>query len=253
MRHCSRRWVRCARAPASCKSRPSTASLRTSASPCPKRWWSASTRTDGGFAMRPRRTLGRAGGQGRCGRRGPGHGRRRRLHGDRRRIARRPTPRLALDAALLHAMEPTSDSPRQSLPILLPHAGELASLLDCDNEEIDRDPIGCGLRAAELYRVDRAGEGRRQPCRHPRAAIAGPMTAERPASAFLEAAMFLRESSAACSLAAPSRSVRCCGACGCTVRRRAARPERRSDRLSRPPDRGRSPGPTPRLSPCAAS
>ena len=44
-------------------------------------------------------------------------------------------------------------SPRQSLPILLPHAGELASLLDCDNEEIDRDPIGCGLRAADLYRA----------------------------------------------------------------------------------------------------
>ena len=60
--------------------------------------------------------------------------------------------RLALDAALLHAMEPTH-SPRQSLPILLPHAGELASLLDCDNEEIDRDPIGCGLRAADLYRA----------------------------------------------------------------------------------------------------
>ena len=58
--------------------------------------------------------------------------------------------RLALDAALLHAMKPTQ-SPRESLPILLPHAGELASLLDCDSKEIDHDPIGCGLRAAELY------------------------------------------------------------------------------------------------------
>jgi len=58
--------------------------------------------------------------------------------------------RLALDAALLHAMEPTH-SPRASLPVLLPHAGELASLLDCDSDEIDRDPIGCGLRAADLY------------------------------------------------------------------------------------------------------
>ena len=57
---------------------------------------------------------------------------------------------LALDAALLHAMKPTQ-SPRESLPILLPHAGELASLLDYDSDEIDRDPIGCGLRAAELY------------------------------------------------------------------------------------------------------
>src|SRR6185369_4382048 len=33
-----------------------------------------------------------------------------------------------------------------------PHAGELASLLDCDEERIDRDPVGCGRRAAELYR-----------------------------------------------------------------------------------------------------
>jgi hydroxyethylthiazole kinase-like uncharacterized protein yjeF len=58
---------------------------------------------------------------------------------------------LALDAALLHAMEPP-DAQRASPPILLPHAGELASLLDCDEEEIGRDPIGCGLRAAERYR-----------------------------------------------------------------------------------------------------
>ena len=58
--------------------------------------------------------------------------------------------RLALDAALLHAMEP-AHIPRSSLPVLLPHAGELASLLDCDSEDIDRDPTGCGLRAAELY------------------------------------------------------------------------------------------------------
>jgi NAD(P)H-hydrate repair Nnr-like enzyme with NAD(P)H-hydrate dehydratase domain len=38
------------------------------------------------------------------------------------------------------------------MPILLPHSGELAALLDCDEEAIDRDPIGCGHRAAELYR-----------------------------------------------------------------------------------------------------
>src|SRR5207253_1641634 len=36
---------------------------------------------------------------------------------------------IALDAALLHALQrPTSQRP--SIPILLPHAGELASLLD---------------------------------------------------------------------------------------------------------------------------
>jgi hydroxyethylthiazole kinase-like uncharacterized protein yjeF len=58
---------------------------------------------------------------------------------------------LALDAALLRALEPLKRE-RQSIPILLPHAGELASLLDCEEEEIERDPVGCGRRAAELYR-----------------------------------------------------------------------------------------------------
>jgi hydroxyethylthiazole kinase-like uncharacterized protein yjeF len=59
--------------------------------------------------------------------------------------------RIALDAALLHALQPLNGE-RQSPPILLPHAGELASLLDCDEEKIERDPVGCGRRAAELYR-----------------------------------------------------------------------------------------------------
>jgi len=58
---------------------------------------------------------------------------------------------LALDAALLHALEPVKQA-RSSLPVLLPHAGELASLLDCDPEEIEREPIPCGQRAAERYR-----------------------------------------------------------------------------------------------------
>jgi NAD(P)H-hydrate repair Nnr-like enzyme with NAD(P)H-hydrate dehydratase domain len=39
------------------------------------------------------------------------------------------------------------------MPVLLPHTGELASLLECDESEIDSDPIGCGLRAAELYQA----------------------------------------------------------------------------------------------------
>jgi NAD(P)H-hydrate repair Nnr-like enzyme with NAD(P)H-hydrate dehydratase domain len=40
---------------------------------------------------------------------------------------------------------------KSELPILLPHSGELASLLDCDEAQVDRDPIGCGRRAAERY------------------------------------------------------------------------------------------------------
>jgi hydroxyethylthiazole kinase-like uncharacterized protein yjeF len=59
--------------------------------------------------------------------------------------------RLALDAALLHSLEPP-DGGRSTAPVLLPHVGELAALLDCEEEKIERDPVGCGRRAAELYR-----------------------------------------------------------------------------------------------------
>jgi ADP-dependent NAD(P)H-hydrate dehydratase len=58
---------------------------------------------------------------------------------------------LALDAALLHSLKPSLKRKHPSLPVLLPHAGELASLLDCDEEEIETDPIRCGLRAAKHY------------------------------------------------------------------------------------------------------
>ena len=40
------------------------------------------------------------------------------------------------------------------MPVLLPHAGELASLLDCDDERIASDPIGCGVQAAERYQAN---------------------------------------------------------------------------------------------------
>ena len=62
-------------------------------------------------------------------------------------------PCLALDAALLHSLSPDQahDSRRATLPVLLPHAGELASLLDCDEAEIKRDPTGCGKAAAQRY------------------------------------------------------------------------------------------------------
>jgi hydroxyethylthiazole kinase-like uncharacterized protein yjeF len=60
--------------------------------------------------------------------------------------------RLALDAALLRALKPTGEE-RPTQPVLLPHAGELASLLDCEEAEIERDPVGCGLRAAQRFRA----------------------------------------------------------------------------------------------------
>ena len=58
---------------------------------------------------------------------------------------------LALDAALLRALQAPPVN-RSVVPILLPHAGELASLLDCEEREIELDPVGCGLRAADRYR-----------------------------------------------------------------------------------------------------
>jgi hydroxyethylthiazole kinase-like uncharacterized protein yjeF len=64
-------------------------------------------------------------------------------------------PALALDAAFLHSLAPLEprELQRAQPPVLLPHSGELASLLDCAEEDIDRQPVRCGIRAAELYRA----------------------------------------------------------------------------------------------------
>ena len=61
---------------------------------------------------------------------------------------------LALDVALLESLEPLHERAldRASMPILLPNADELATLLDCDPRHVDEDPVGCGARAAGLYR-----------------------------------------------------------------------------------------------------
>ena len=63
-------------------------------------------------------------------------------------------PGLVLDAALLHSLAPLEqrELQRTAPPLLLPHAGELASLLGCGKETIEADPVGCGHRAAQLYR-----------------------------------------------------------------------------------------------------
>jgi ADP-dependent NAD(P)H-hydrate dehydratase len=61
---------------------------------------------------------------------------------------------VVLDAALLHSLEPIGTDKRHGpLPVLLPHAGELASLLECDEAEIESHPVGCGLRAAKLHQA----------------------------------------------------------------------------------------------------
>jgi hydroxyethylthiazole kinase-like uncharacterized protein yjeF len=60
---------------------------------------------------------------------------------------------LVLDAALLHKLAPLEDGarPPEKRPILLPHSGELASLLDCEETQVEADPIASGIRAAQLY------------------------------------------------------------------------------------------------------
>jgi ADP-dependent NAD(P)H-hydrate dehydratase len=63
---------------------------------------------------------------------------------------------IVLDAALLHSLEPLDPAKRgsEALPILLPHSGELSSLLGCEESDVEADPVGCGWRAAELYHAN---------------------------------------------------------------------------------------------------
>jgi ADP-dependent NAD(P)H-hydrate dehydratase len=61
--------------------------------------------------------------------------------------------KLVLDAALLHDLAAVAkDVAGRKVPaLLLPHSGEMASLLGCSEEEVERDPIASGLRCAERY------------------------------------------------------------------------------------------------------
>jgi ADP-dependent NAD(P)H-hydrate dehydratase len=60
---------------------------------------------------------------------------------------------LALDAGILRSLQPLEKSElnRPAMPILLPHAGELANLLEIDEAKVEADPIEAGHRAAQLY------------------------------------------------------------------------------------------------------
>jgi hydroxyethylthiazole kinase-like uncharacterized protein yjeF len=60
---------------------------------------------------------------------------------------------LALDAALLHVLPDCEKQARAAKvpPILLPHSGELASLLGCAEEEVKVDPLAAGRACADRY------------------------------------------------------------------------------------------------------
>lgn len=60
---------------------------------------------------------------------------------------------LALDAALLHVLADCEAEARAAkVPaILLPHTGEMASLLRCDEPEVEADPLAAGHKCSERY------------------------------------------------------------------------------------------------------
>ena len=68
------------------------------------------------------------------------------------RMLRLNLPALVLDAAMLYALPPHEGDARDAArPILLPHNREMGALLDCDPDEVDKDPLGCGLGCASRY------------------------------------------------------------------------------------------------------
>ena len=60
--------------------------------------------------------------------------------------------RLVLDAAMLYALPPHDDAARSApTPILLPHDREMAALIECDEEQANREPLRCGIECAARY------------------------------------------------------------------------------------------------------
>jgi hydroxyethylthiazole kinase-like uncharacterized protein yjeF len=62
---------------------------------------------------------------------------------------------LALDAGALHALPPLAAHCRNCTipPVLLPHSGELAAMLEMDEDAVESDRLGAARRAAEHYRA----------------------------------------------------------------------------------------------------
>jgi hydroxyethylthiazole kinase-like uncharacterized protein yjeF len=60
---------------------------------------------------------------------------------------------LVLDAAMLHELPAQARDARAAEipPILLPHAGEMASLLGCEPEDVEEDPLASGATCADRY------------------------------------------------------------------------------------------------------
>ena len=69
---------------------------------------------------------------------------------------------LILDAAVLGSLAPRAAAVRgwRGGVALLPHAGEMARLLDCEPEEVELDPLHAARRAAERYNAVALVKGR---------------------------------------------------------------------------------------------
>ncbi len=69
-----------------------------------------------------------------------------------RKLLQAGIDRLVLDAAMLYALMPHEDAARDApVPILLPHDREMAALIGCEEEQVRKDPLGCGRECARRY------------------------------------------------------------------------------------------------------
>lgn len=107
---------------------------------------------DGGFARSSIGPLADLAGKSDAVIAGPGMSPTRVATGLAARLCRVGVP-LALDAALLHGLAPAARAARAARPdtILLPHSGEMASLLGCSEDEAEANPLDCGREAASRY------------------------------------------------------------------------------------------------------
>lgn len=60
---------------------------------------------------------------------------------------------LAFDAGILRSLPPkvAETKAAKQPPILLPHAGEMAALLGCKEDDVEGAPVGCGRTCAQRY------------------------------------------------------------------------------------------------------
>jgi len=75
----------------------------------------------------------------------------------------------ALDAGMLRALPGLeADSKAEAkMPLLLPHAGELAALLCCEQESVEEDPAGCARKCAARYNAITVAKGAASHIAHP--------------------------------------------------------------------------------------